>query len=278
MNDTLPKALIIIAGKGVYPLLLAESAREQGVERIVAVAFRGETDPRIKTRTDETVWIRMGQLGHMLKAMKATGIPHAVMAGQITPTNLFRVRFDAKTLEILKRLKVRNAETLFSAVADELNAIGVALQPASRFMENHMPEPGLLTRRAPTERDWQDIRLGLKVAATPSGLDIGQTVVIKEGTILAVEAFEGTNDAIRRARKLGGPGIVIVKVAKDGHDMRFDIPVVGGHTLKLLKKVKASVLAVQAGRCILLEKQRLIEAANAMNLSLLALNENGEIS
>ncbi len=271
MSESIPDALGVIAGKGAYPRLLAESARKQGVKRIVAIAFKGETDRVIARHADEVAWINMGQFQAMLDTFKASGVKHAVMAGQITPTNLFRVRMDARMLELLKRLPVKNAETIFGAVADELKAMGIELMPASMFMEAHMPSAGVLSKRTPTRGEQTDVELGRKVALATSGLDIGQTVVIKEGVILAIEAFEGTDETIRRAADLGGAGIVIVKMAKKGHDMRFDIPVIGMHTMKLLKKVKAAVLAVEAGRAIMLERDKIIEQANEMGLCLLAM-------
>ena len=270
MSQPVPQEIGLIAGKGVYPRLLTESAKQQGVRRVFAVAFRGETDRAIEKVADETAWVYLGQLGHMLDALKASGVRHAVMAGQITPTHLFRLRLDGPAMDLLKRLRTRNAETIFGAVGDELKALGIELLPASSFMEAHMPAPGVLSQRIPTAAERDDIRIGLQVAKVTSGLDIGQTVVIKEGTILAVEAFEGTDETIQRAARLGGAGAVIVKVAKQGHDMRFDIPVVGLHTLKLLRKVKAGVLAVEAGRSILLEREKIVEEANRMNLCLTA--------
>jgi UDP-2,3-diacylglucosamine hydrolase len=268
MTPDIPESLGLIAGKGVYPLLLAESAHRQGVRRIVAVAFRGETASRIAQAADEVHWVHLGQLGRTLDALRASGVRQAVMAGQITPTHLFRVRMDGKTLSLLRRLKVRNAETIFGAVADELRAIGVELRPASLFMESHMPAEGLLSRRAPTDQEALDIALGFRAAKATSGLDIGQTVVVKAGTVLAVEAFEGTDATLRRAGRLGGAGAVIVKVAKTGHDMRFDIPVVGLHTMKVLKRIRASALAVEAGRAILLERGEIVRRADAMGLCL----------
>jgi hypothetical protein len=276
MGHGIPESLAIIAGKGVYPRLLAESARRQGVQRLIAIAFKGETDRAIGKATDRVDWLNLGQFGRMLETVRESGVKHAVMAGQITPTNLFRVRPDAKMFEVLGRLKVRNAETIFGAVADELKTIGVELLPASSFMDAHMPAPGVLSRRGPTETEQRDIALGLKAARITSGLDIGQTVVVKEGTILAVEAFEGTNEAIKRAASLGGAGIVVVKAAKRSHDMRFDIPVVGMHTLDLLRKVKASALAVEAGRAILLEQDKLIAEADRIGLCLTAVDAGRE--
>lgn len=272
MDGEVPKELGIIAGKGVYPLLLAESAKRQGVERICVTAFRGETDPRMKTLASEIAWIHVGQLGHMLDSMQRSGVKQAVMAGQITPTSLFRARPDARMFDLLKKLRTRNAETIFGAVCEELNGIGISMIPASAFMEEHMPAAGLLSEQAPSESEQSDIELGLEVARATSGLDIGQTVVIKEGTILAVEAFEGTDVAIKRAGKLGGEGVVVVKVAKRGHDMRFDIPVIGMRTMKTLARTKAAAIAVEAGRCILLEREKVIARINEMNMAMVAVD------
>lgn len=270
MTEPIPEQLAIIAGRGVYPILLAESARQQGVRRLVALAFKGETERRISAVVDQVYWLNMGALAALLDALKDCGARDAVMAGQITPTNLFRVRMDRPMLDLLGRLKERNAETIFGAVGDELRKIGVSLRPASSFMESTMPVAGCLSHRTPTAAEEADIQLGLKVAKKTSGLDIGQTVVVKNGTILAVEAFEGTDEAIRRAGALGGPGSVVVKVAKRGHDMRFDIPVVGEHTMKSLRKAGVAVLAVEAGRTILLEREKLVNVANRLGLSFIA--------
>jgi len=206
----------------------------------------------------------------MLDALRDSGVKYAVIAGQITPTHLFNIRADVKMLSLLKNLPVRNAETIFGAVANELKTMGIELMPASMFMESHMPEAGLLSQREPTEAERNDIELGLKVARTTSGLDIGQTVVIKQGTILAVEAFEGTNETLERAGRLGGQDAVVIKVAKKGHDMRFDIPVSGLHTMKLLKQIRAGTLAVEAGRSILLEREKVIDQVNRMNMCMIA--------
>ena len=166
--------------------------------------------------------------------------------------------------------------TVLGAIGDELKAIGVELLPAYRFMEDTMPAPGLLSRRAPTEREQLDIALGLQAAKATSALEIGQTVVVKEGVILAVEAFEGTDETMLRAGKLGGAGAVVVKVARQGHDMRYDIPVVGLRTLGVLKKIKAAVLAVEAHRTILLEREQIIEGADKQNLAFIAVEVFGK--
>ena len=262
--------LVLIAGKGDYPLLLARSARAQGVRRIVAIAFRHETSREIQGCADEVRWIYLGQLQAVYDAFRDTAIRHAVMAGQITPTHLFSLRFDRAALALLGRLKERNAHSIFGALCDELKAQGVELLPAYLFMEAAMPPAGLIAGREPTDSERGDIALGLAVAKTTSGIEIGQTVVVKQGTILAVEAFEGTDETIVRGGRLGGPGAVVIKVAKRGHDMRFDIPVIGLRTLKSLRKARAAVLAVEARRTILLDREALAREATRLNLSIVA--------
>ncbi|MCO6401015.1 MAG: UDP-2,3-diacylglucosamine diphosphatase LpxI [Verrucomicrobia bacterium] len=270
MTEPIPTSLGMIAGKGVYPLEFARSARAGGVKRLFAVAFKGETERSLEKLVDEVRWLYVGQLEAMLDALRASGVSRAVMVGQITPTHLFRVRPDRAMLALLSRLKHRNAETIFTAVSEELKKVGVDLAPASLFMGSAMPNAGPLSARAPDADEAADIELGLAVAKATSGLDIGQTVIVKRGTVLAVEAFEGTDAAILRAGQVGGKGGVVVKVAKRGHDMRFDIPVVGMHTFKVLKKAGISTLAVEAGRTILLERERLKAEANRLGIAFLA--------
>lgn len=270
MTDV-PGEIVLIAGRGAYPVLLAKSARKQGVRKIFAVAFKRETDKVLEKYVDDVRWINMGQLQQALNAIMESGISKAVMAGQIAPKHLFSLIMDDKLLGLLRRLKKRNAETIFGACAEELDAIGVELMPAHTFMESEMPASGQLGSRLPTEHELNDIALGVKVAKVTSGLDIGQTVVVKNGTILAVEAFEGTDKTITRAGRLGGSGAVVVKASKQGHDMRFDIPVIGTRTFKMLKKAGVAVLAVEAGRTILLEREKLVELANKTKIAFLAM-------
>ena len=274
MTEKTPESLSIIAGRGNYPRVLAESARKQGVKRIAAVAFKKETDSVIEKVADEVTWVHIGQLQAMLDALAAFRIPRVVMAGQIKPTHLFNIHPDKRMFDLLARLKERNAETIFGAVGEELKTIGVELMQASLFMESTMPAPGQIGHIPPTPAQWDDIRLGLRVAKATSGLDIGQTVVIKEGTVLAVEAFEGTDATILRAGELGGPGSVIVKVAKRGHDMRFDIPVIGDRTFESMKKSGAMVLAVEASRSILLDREALVKMADQRGIAFLAVEMN----
>jgi len=272
MNET-PEILALIAGRDDYPLLLARAARERGVKRIVALAFKGETRREIEQVADHVIWGHVGSLAALKNALKACGATHAIMAGQIAPKNLFHVRMDQALLDLIKSLPVKNAHTIFGGITAEIEKTGVEMLPASAFMQDYMPDAGRLTVRAPDERELTDIEIGQRVIKDTSHLDIGQTVVVKEGMILAVEAFEGTDQAIRRGGKLGGAGAVVVKVPKAGHDMRFDIPVIGTQTLRSLKKAKVSCLAIEAGGAILLHKKDLIVRADAMGLALIVLEE-----
>jgi DUF1009 family protein len=273
MTDEKLRALALVAGGGAYPRILAESARQRGVERLDVIAFRGETEKSIERVADLTTWIEIGRLGDMIDALGRSGAKRVIMAGRITPTHLFRamLRMDRKMKDLLNGLVLRNAETIFGGIARIVESLGIEILPASTFMESHMPAAGLLSERAPTVQEQQDVDLGLKAARITSALNIGQTVVVKHGTILAVEAFEGTNAAIKRAADLAGTGIVVVKTAKRGHDMRFDIPVVGLETMELLRRTGAAVLAVEAGRTIVLEQDKIVGKANAMGLCLTVL-------
>ena len=265
-----PSALGLIAGNGVYPRLLAASARRAGVLRIVAAAFEGETDPGLAASVDEIEWMRVGQLGRLTKYLSAAGIRHAIMAGQIAPKNLFDFRPDVKALLVLARLKRRNAESLFSAVADELAKAGVELLPATSFMEAFLAPPGLIAGRALSRREEADVEFGFTIAKEVSRLDIGQTVVVKGGTVVAVEAFEGTNEAIRRGGTLSRKNATVVKVSKPNQDLRFDVPVIGPETIRIAAEANIRVLAVEASRTLLLEKDALITAASAGGISLVA--------
>lgn len=266
------KELILIAGSGTYPLELAAAARAQGLSRIFVLAFKHETDKAIARLADEIVWLPLGQVAAAREVLKNTGIRHAVMAGRVTPTHIFSMRMDREAIRLLSRIATRNAQTVFGSAADELQKMGIKLLPASLFMENAMPGAGPLTPRSPTPGQQHDINLGLKVAKATSALEIGQTVVVKGGQVLAVEALEGTDAAIERGGLIGGPGAVVVKVAKHGHDMRFDIPIIGPRTIKNIAKIKGAALAIEAGRTIILERQAVIAAAEKYGIAMIAVD------
>jgi UDP-2,3-diacylglucosamine hydrolase len=265
-----PEILGIIAGNGVYPRLMADAARKAGVKIIVAAAFKGETDPALAQHVDVLEWLRVGQLSRLLKFFRDQKIHHAVMAGQIAPKNLFDLHPDWKALLVLAKLKQRNAESIFAAIADELARIDVDLLPATTFLEDQLAPAGLIAGPKLSRREEDDVDLGWNIAKEIARLDIGQTAIVKNGTVLALEAFEGTNDAIKRGGTLARQGAVMVKVAKPNQDMRFDVPVIGVDTMRVASEVRLRVIAVESGRTLLLEKETLIETATRSKISVLA--------
>lgn len=261
-------SLTIIAGSGNYPFLTAREARRAGVGKIYAAAFEGETSPALADLVDGISWIRVGQLGRLLTALRNFGAPHAIMAGQIAPKNLFDLRPDFKTLTVLARLRTRNAETLFGALADELEKIGVTVLPATTFLEEHLSPEGHIAGPPLKARAIEDARYGIHIAKEVSRLDIGQTVVVRNGTVLAVEAFEGTNEAILRGGALGRSGAIMAKVSKPNQDMRFDVPVVGPITLDTAARARLRAIALEAGRTLLLDREELFQAASRYKITL----------
>jgi DUF1009 family protein len=265
-----PDALGIIAGNGVYPRLLADAARRAGVKRVVAAAFTDETDDRLVGNVDEIHWMRVGQLGKLIACFRNAGVTDAIMSGQIAPKNLFDLRPDWKTLLLLARLKRRNAESIFAAIGDELARSNITLLPATSFLEDCLATNGLIAGRKLTRREEDDVTFGFEIAREISRLDIGQTVIVKNGTVLAVEGFDGTNETIKRGGALGGKNAIMVKVAKPNQDMRFDVPVIGVETMGIAVAAHLRVVAVEAGRTLLLEREATIELAARSNISIVA--------
>ena len=265
-----PEILGIIAGNGVYPRLLAKAARKTGVKKIAAAAFSGETDPVLAEHVDLIEWMRVGQLNRLLKFFNQNKVHHAIMAGQIAPKNLFDLRPDWKALLLLGKLKERNAESIFAAIAEELTRIDVELLPATTFLEDCLVPAGLIAGTKLSRREEEDVDLGWKIAKEIARLDIGQTVIVKNGTVVAVEAFEGTNEAISRGGALAREGAVMVKVAKPNQDMRFDAPVIGVETIRVAAEAKLRVIAVEAEKTLLLERKAIADLATHSKLSIIA--------
>ena len=267
---TKPDTLGIIAGNGVYPRVLADAARKAGVKKIIAAAFADETDPGLAQHVDLIEWMRVGQLNRLLKFFSEHKVHHAIMAGQIAPKNLFDLRPDWKALLLLGKLKQRNAESIFAAIADELTKVDVALLPATTFLEDCLASRGLIAGARLGRREEEDVDLGWKIAREIARLDIGQTVIVKNGTVVAVEAFEGTNDAIRRGGALARENAVMIKVAKPNQDMRFDVPVIGVETIRVAAEVKLRVIAIEAGKTLLLERDVIVDLAARSKISIVA--------
>jgi DUF1009 family protein len=245
----------IIAGNGVYPeTFIAAARRHEPHTRQIAAAFENETKPELTDLVDAAAWFRVGQLGKLIKFFRHEGVTEAVMVGQIAPKNLFDLRPDLRTLMLLARLKERNAETLFGGIADELAKDGITLLPATTFLDDHLPGSGAVCGPPFGKRQLADAAFGFRIAKATSALDIGQTVVVRHGTVLAVEAFEGTNACIRRGGELGrGKEVLLVKVSKPRQDFRFDVPVIGQETVATCAAAGVSGIAIEAGKTLVLE-------------------------
>ncbi len=257
----------LIAGNGRYPFSLVAGARAAGVKRIVVAAFEGETDPALASHVDEIEWLRVGQLGKMIKVFTSRKIAHAVMAGQIAPSNLFNLRPDVKALILLARLKERNAESIFGAIGDELAKAGVQLLSATSYMDEHLATKGVFAGPRLSRREEEDVEFGKRIAKEISRLDIGQTVVVKSGTVLAVEGFDGTNATILRGGELGKKDSVMVKVSKPNQDLRFDVPVIGPKTMEVAVQARLRVIAVEAGLTIVLDRETVAAMAAKHKIS-----------
>ena len=232
-----------------------------GAKKVVAVAFEGETDPNIASLVDRVSWIKVGQLSKMISALKEQGVTRCVMLGQITPRSLFDVRPDLRAMAVLLRLKERNAHSIFGAIAEELRKDGVVLIEATPWLRPLMPGPGFRIGAGLTAEQEEDVRFGFRIAKEISKLEVGQSVVVKNGTVLAVEGFEGTDKCLARGGELAGKegGAIAVKVAKEKHDMRFDVPCIGPQTVETCAAARIAVLALEAGKTLVLE-QALVEA------------------
>ncbi len=265
----------LIAGSRSLPFLFAREARRRG-ERVIAVGFEGETDPALVTEVETLVWTRVGQLSKMIQAFTERGVTRCVMLGQIAPKNLFDLRPDLRAMGLLLRLKEKNAHTVFGAIGDELGKDGVELVPAVPWLEPWMPGPGYAAGAKLRSNASVDVEFGLRIAKEISRLEIGQTVVVKDGTTLAVEGFEGTDTCLERGGRLAGKsgGAVAVKVARDGHDMRFDIPCVGPKTVEICAESGVGTLAVEAGKTLLIDRPDLEALAARRGVSLVAVTKN----
>ncbi len=265
----------LIAGNGQFPFLVADAARRQG-RRVVVVAIREETFPELESRVDAIHWVSLGQLGRCIEALKSEGVTEAVMAGQVKHKQIFSgIVPDLKMMSLLGRLAVKNTDSLIGAVADFLAGEGIRLLPSTDLLQDQMASAGAMTHGKPSKDERQDIDYGRKVARTLAGMDLGQTVVIKNRAAVALEAMEGTDEVIRRAGKLAGPGTTVVKVAKPRQDMRFDVPVVGAGTVEVMHEAAARVLALEAGRTLLLDKDRFLAQAESAGIAVWGMEEEG---
>ncbi|HEV3375577.1 MAG TPA: UDP-2,3-diacylglucosamine diphosphatase LpxI [Candidatus Acidoferrum sp.] len=261
----------LIAGNGRFPFLVLEGARSQGIEMAV-IAIKEEASPEIERVAKRLHWVSLGELSKTIELMHQEGVSQAVMAGQVKHNKIFSsIRPDWKLAKLLFSLPRKNTDALIGAVARVLEEDGIRLVDSTIFLKPLLPEPGILTRRAPNDHEAEDIAYGLGIARQIAGIDIGQTVVISDHACVAVEAMEGTDETIARAARIApGRPLVVVKVSKPRQDMRFDVPVVGLPTIEQMKNAGATALALDAERTLLFDRAQLIERADAARIAILA--------
>lgn len=266
------KKLGLIAGNGKFPLLFTEEAKREGY-RVIAVAHRGETEETIDQAADEVTWVYVGQLGKIIRTFQRSGVTEAVMAGGIRKVKLFgNFRPDVRGARFLATLKSREDDALLRGIADELAADGIRILESTLCLSHLIAAEGVLTKRAPRREEWDDIKLGFRTAKEIGRLGIGQTVVVKNRVVVAVEAVEGTDAAIQRGGMLAKSGCVVVKASKPQQDLRFDVPAVGIDTVLRLHDVGGAVLAVEAAKTILLEKDGLLSQADSFGISVVGVS------
>src|SRR5882724_2821692 len=259
----------LIAGNGRFPFLVLEGARSQGIDMAV-IALKEEASAELEHSAKRLHWVSLGELSKAIELMHKEGVTQAVMAGQVKHNKIFSsIRPDWKLAKLLFSLPRKNTDSLIGAVARVLEDEGIRLVDSTLFLKPLVPDAGVLTRRAPDEHEAADMAYGLGIARQISAMDIGQTVVISDCACVAVEAMEGTDETIARAARIAdGRSLVVVKVSKPRQDMRFDVPVVGLPTIATMKSAGATALAVDAGRTLLFDREKLIELANAAGIAI----------
>ena len=263
--------LLVVAGAGDYPRLVVEGAKRAGVARVDVISVKGSCVRATRKAADNVVAFSAGESDKAIEWSARQGYDGMILAGQVSPLSLFRGKFDEVVRGWLRALPVKNAHTIFGKLVSEFERQGVKVLPASSYMDECLPGVGRLTDRDLTDLERDDVKRGREVAADVGRHDVGQTVLVKSGMVLAVEAFEGTNAAIRRAGRLS-KGSVLFKAAREGHDWRFDIPVVGLKTLKMMKKAGVTALAFQAGRLILLDREAVVSFANRHSIAIVGID------
>jgi len=269
----------IIAGAGYLPLHMADEALDRGYQ-VVAIAFSGFTDPAMESRIKEVFWLRLGQVEKVISILKSHDIHRVIMAGKIEKSNLMRfwnLRPDRRAIRLLRQMRDWRDDTILATVAEELLKEDIVVDEITFWAGKLMARSGVMTRKAPNDSQWKDIEFGRDMAQGIGGLDIGQTVVVRSGAVIAVEAIEGTDRAIRRAGELGIPETVVVKMAKPNQDMRFDVPGVGPSTIDSMIDAKAAVLAVESGKTMITNYEEMISRANRARISVVGIPPAGPV-
>ncbi|ALA59927.1 LpxI family protein [Nitrospira moscoviensis] len=265
----------LIAGNGRFPIIFADNARKLGLF-VTAVAHEGETEPELARHVDRIHWIKIGQLNKLIRAFQDDGVRQAVMLGGIKKTHVFStVRPDFRALALAARLALWKDDDILREIAAELEREGITICESTFGLEGILVDEGTLTSREPSKKEWEDIRCGWDVAREIGRLDIGQCVVVKDRVVVAVEAVEGTDGAITRGGELAKEGAVVVKRCKPQQDLRFDLPAIGPRTIDVMSSVKAAVLAVEAGKTVMLDGDLLVKKADANGIAVVGIKDNG---
>jgi len=269
-----PENIGIIAGGGQFPLLFIEAAQRQG-RRVIVVAHKGETDEKVTSAADAVCWVKLGQLGKIISFFKNEGVGETVFLGTITKTKIFRdILPDLKGLSLWNKIDRKQDDSILRAIADSLEIEGIQVLESTLYLSHLLFPSGVLTKNKPNKTQYRDIEFGWQNARAIGELDIGQCVVVRNCTVLAVEAIEGTDATILRGGALAKEQAVVVKVRKPGQDFRFDLPATGLNTIRTLCDVKGAVLAVEAGQSLLFDRELMIEEANKSGIVVVGVTEN----
>jgi len=265
------KTIGLIAGNRQFPFLFARAARDQGY-KIVAAGVAGDTSPLLHFSVDKFQYFKVGELKKLFEYFRANDVKEVIMAGQVNQDNLFNpaVKLDEEFQGLANALHDRKADTIFSAVADRLAKEGMTLLDSTFLLKKYLAPRGTLTKRAPSLGELADIEFGLSIAKLMGGIDIGQTVVVKEKAIVAIEAMEGTDRTIERGGIIARTGAVIVKTSKPKQDSRFDVPVIGPKTIETMTKAQAACLAIEAGKTLIIDYDKTISLANKASICIVA--------
>jgi DUF1009 family protein len=267
----------IIAGNGDFPVEFAKAAKQKGLA-VIAVAHEGETVPELAQWVDSITWVRVGQLGKLIRAFKNAGVRDVLMAGGIKKVHLFSGALpDLRGAALLARLITKKDDSILRGVASELESEGITIRESTLYLDNLLAPAGVLTRRGPSKEEWEDIEFGWHIAKEIGKLDIGQTIVVRDRAVVAVEAAEGTDETIRRGGRLCRQGAVVVKICKPGQDLRFDLPAMGIKTVETMQEAGATCLSVEAGKTIMMQRDAALELANRVGIAIVALDPSGRI-
>jgi DUF1009 family protein len=261
----------LIAGNGRFPILFAQEAKRKGVE-IIAIAINEETEKNLGQYVSKIYWLGVGELERLFQVLVQERLTSVVMAGQVKHKILFdeNIKIDSDMKKLLDNVKDKKTDSLIGAIAKRLEGSGIRLLESTTFLSDYLPEKGILTKDALTKRILEDVEFGRGIAKSIAALDIGQSIVVKDKVVLAVESIEGTDETITRGARYGRDGIVVIKVSKPDQDMRFDVPIIGPETMKLLKKVRASCISIEAKKTLIIDREKTVKLANASGIGIVA--------